>query len=107
MIQFDAHFVATRSFLRSAQKWQKKLKPGRNMKASLDVEFDSETEASRVFEALKPEIDSAPSDKAETVIDVEDKTLFLRITSGERAPFRAAVNTYMKWIRIAHELGGK
>ncbi|MFQ5815154.1 MAG: KEOPS complex subunit Pcc1 [Candidatus Hydrothermarchaeaceae archaeon] len=74
--------------------------------AEIEIDFDSEEEAERVLMALKPELSSAPSDKTEVTLEVRGKTLFLGVSSGERAPFRAAVNTYMRWIRTAHEIGG-
>ncbi|MEE9594681.1 MAG: KEOPS complex subunit Pcc1 [Candidatus Hydrothermarchaeales archaeon] len=75
-------------------------------RADIEIEFDTSEEAQRVLGTLKPELTSSPSDKAMATLDVKEKTLFLRISSEERAPFRAAVNTYMRWIRTAHEIGG-
>ncbi len=75
-------------------------------RADVEIEFDSEDEAKRVLGALEPELKSAPSDKTETSLEVTDRSLLLSISSEERAPFRAAVNTYLRWIRTAHEIGG-
>jgi tRNA threonylcarbamoyladenosine modification (KEOPS) complex Pcc1 subunit len=75
-------------------------------RAIIEVNFNSGTEAQTVLKALEPELTSAPSDKAKVTLDVKGKTLFLNVSSSERSAFRAAVNTYLRWIRTAHEVGG-
>lgn len=73
--------------------------------AEFEFDFDNREDAERVLAALKPELSSAPSDRADVVLEAKGNRLLLRISSRKKSPFRAAVSTYLRWIRVAHEVG--
>ncbi len=73
--------------------------------AEMIFDFDSDEDARRVYEALKPELSSAPSDKTDVALEAKGKSLVLSVSAAEKAAFRAAVSTYVRWVRIAHEIG--
>ncbi len=73
-------------------------------KAEFVFQFDTEAEAEAVFLALKPELESAPSDRTSVALNREGSELHLVIASDEGAPFRAAVSAYLRWIKMIGEL---
>ncbi|MEE8168271.1 MAG: KEOPS complex subunit Pcc1 [Candidatus Hydrothermarchaeales archaeon] len=76
----------------------------REAKAELEFNFDSEEEARRLSFVLAPEIESAPSDRTSVSLNQEDNNVLLYIASREAAPFRAAVSTYLRWIKTIKEI---
>ncbi len=73
-------------------------------KAEFVFRFDTEEEAEAVFLALKPELESAPSDRTSVALNRDGSELFLTITSDEGAPFRAALSAHLRWIKMISEL---
>ncbi len=74
-------------------------------RAELEFHLDSEEEAMCIYQSIKPELDATPSDRATVALNPRGEKLLLSIEAREAAPFRAAVLTYLRWIRTAKEIG--
>ena len=74
--------------------------------ATVKFEFKSEQVLKTVFSALKPETLSAPTRRSKTYIEVNGKTLTLKFEARDTTALRAALNSYLRWIRLIVEILG-
>jgi len=72
--------------------------------ATVKFEFKSEQVLKTVFNALKPETLSAPTRRSKTYIEVNGKTLTLKFEAKDTTALRAALNSYLRWIRLIVEI---
>ncbi|MFQ6136179.1 MAG: KEOPS complex subunit Pcc1 [Candidatus Hydrothermarchaeales archaeon] len=68
-------------------------------KIAMEIEFDSEDESKVVFEALRPEL--GPTDRTKVNLRNEKNRLHLEVVAKDSAAFRAALNSYFRWIRTS------
>jgi KEOPS complex subunit Pcc1 len=73
-------------------------------RANIEVNFDSEEDANIIFRAIGPEVRSTPSDKAHTKIELEGNKLMIEISAKDAAAFRAAINTYYRWLKVSKSI---
>ena len=76
----------------------------KSAKAQIEVTFDSNKDAQVIFEALMPELHSAPSDKADAKLEIEKNKVLVTISAEDASAFRAAINTYLRWIKVSKSL---
>jgi tRNA threonylcarbamoyladenosine modification (KEOPS) complex Pcc1 subunit len=57
-----------------------------------------------VLKALSPETDDLP--RARATISAAPCGLRLRVTADDTGALRAAINSYMRWIKISLDVGG-
>ncbi len=69
--------------------------------AHVKLHFDSEREAQVIHNALKPELISALSDRASVEFTRRKNEIELGIKAADAASFRAALNSYMRWIIVS------
>ena len=72
--------------------------------AAVKFEFESERVLETVYNALKPETVSAPTKRSKAHIKVDGKTLTLRFEARDTTALRAALNSYLRWIRLIVEV---
>jgi KEOPS complex subunit Pcc1 len=72
--------------------------------AEMEIAFDSEDEAEAIYRALLPEITSAPTDRARADLNLMGKNIYIKIEAKDAASFRAAINTYSRWIKVARSV---
>ncbi len=72
--------------------------------AHINLHFDSEREARIIYSVLKPELVSAPSDRASVEFTRRKNEIELGIKAADAASFRAALNSYMRWIIVSESL---
>ncbi|MBI5253971.1 MAG: hypothetical protein HY930_06230 [Euryarchaeota archaeon] len=87
--------------------------------AHIKLHFDSEREAHIIYSVLKPELISAPSDNSDRKLACVPSSLRKRasveftrrkneielgIKAADAASFRAALNSYMRWIMLSKSL---
>ena len=72
--------------------------------ATVKIEFKSEIFLQTIFEALKPETLSPPSRRSKAYVKVDGKTLILKFEAADTTALRAALNSYMRWIKLAVEI---
>jgi tRNA threonylcarbamoyladenosine modification (KEOPS) complex Pcc1 subunit len=68
--------------------------------AEIEIAFDTEEEAEVVYNALKPEVSSSPSQRSRVSLRLINRKLHLGIEATDASSFRAAVNTYSRFIKI-------
>ena len=72
--------------------------------ATVKFEFKSEKALEVVFNALKPETLSAPTRRSRAYVGVDGKTLTLRFEAKDTTALRAALNSYLRWVRLIVEI---
>lgn len=75
-----------------------------NVKAEIELGFEDLREAEIVFKSLELEIADSPSQRTETSFKLNNNTLKLEINATDATSLRAAVNSYLRWIRLSHDI---
>jgi len=73
-------------------------------KAKVEIDFENHAIAKSIFEAIKPEENSVPSKRAVTKILLENTKIFLLIDATDTVILRAAINSYLRLIKVAQEI---
>ena len=68
--------------------------------ANFEFILNSESEAKIIADAIDPEIKNKIP-KTDVKIKIIKNTLFLEIKSNDLSSFRAAINSYLRWIDTA------
>ncbi len=68
------------------------------------IEFEFGPLAGKVYEALKPELQASPSERSNIDLKVEEGLLKLFIEAEDVISLRAALNTWLRLIKIAEEM---
>ena len=71
---------------------------------TLTVEFDLGPAARPVYESLGPELHAVPSDRSKVDVELCDGVLKLFIAAEDIVSMRAAMNTWIRLIRISEEM---
>jgi len=74
------------------------------VETELEIEFENSKEAEIVLKSIKPEINGSPSDRTSVDISICDNTLKIVINALDTASFRAALNSYLRWIKLSNEV---
>ncbi len=81
-----------------------------NKKENLEIEFTlklslpSKKHAEIIYDAIKPETLTPPSYRSRASISIEDTTIILNITATDFTSLRAAVNSFLKLLKVSKEL---
>jgi len=67
-------------------------------KANIRLKFSSEKKLKTVLNSLKPEVNSAATTRARTLLRKEDRSLVLRVEADDTVALRASLNAYLRWI---------
>lgn len=67
-------------------------------KSIIEFHLDNEQEARVLYDALLPETESVPSDRAEASISVIGPVLRLEVSANDLTALRAAMNSFLSWI---------
>jgi KEOPS complex subunit Pcc1 len=71
---------------------------------TLSVEFDLGLHARPVYESLGPELQEIPSERSKVNIELSGDVLKLFIAAEDIVSMRAAVNTWLRLIRISEDM---
>ena len=81
------------------------MKSLKNVETEIEIEFDSFQEADNILRSIKPEIQSAPSDRSTVNAYLKDDNILRIEINAEDAPsFRASINSYLRWIILSYEV---
>lgn len=58
-------------------------------------------EPKKIYESIKPELTSSPTKESTINIKKQQNSLFLEIKSKNLPSFRAAMNSWLRWIQVA------
>ncbi|MCL1965808.1 MAG: hypothetical protein FWF66_04630 [Candidatus Bathyarchaeota archaeon] len=67
-------------------------------KASIHLKFSNSKQLAITVTALKPEINSPVTHRANVDLQVQDCILILTITANDTVALRAMTNVYLRWI---------
>ncbi len=71
---------------------------------SLTVEFDLGPQARPVYESLRPELQEIPSERSRVSLELTGEVLRLSVAAEDVVSMRAAVNTWLRLIRISEDM---
>jgi tRNA threonylcarbamoyladenosine modification (KEOPS) complex Pcc1 subunit len=66
--------------------------------AVLEIPLESNELAEILRQALDPETDSAPSDRAKAKVTINENVIVVEISAEDLTALRAAMNSYLAWI---------
>ena len=69
-----------------------------NGRILMEIPMDSSEVAATIFNALRPETDSSPSDRAHVNLSISESTLIIEVSASDLTALRAATNSYLSWI---------
>jgi len=79
------------------------LKP-EMIQSEIEIQMEDKKTANIIWNAVKPEIKNSPSNRSEMEMRLKDKTITLRIKSRDSTAFRAAINSTLRWIKLAYDI---
>jgi KEOPS complex subunit Pcc1 len=71
---------------------------------SLTVEFDLGPQARPVYDTLGPELQEIPSERSRVSLELAGEVLRLSVVAEDIVSMRAAVNTWLRLIRISEDM---
>ena len=76
-----------------------------NSTATIRLRFSPKKRLTAIYEALKPETRSSVTSRSKVTIQKEDKTLTLTLAfeAEDTSALRAALNSYLHWIRLTKD----
>ena len=74
--------------------------------ARIELSFPSEAQAEVVYAAVLPEVHSSPANRAGASFKREGCKIILEVSARDAASFRASLSSFMRWLKLAAELGG-
>lgn len=75
-----------------------------DISSRLAIDIGDSSAASRVLQALLPEVKSNKSKAATVAIEVEGSRILISITASTIAATRALLNSYIRWISISLDI---
>lgn len=78
--------------------------PLENVKSEFKIEFETIEDAEIILKVLEPEIRTSPSLRSFTHIKRVDKELIMKINAADTTSFRAAINSYLRWIMLSYDV---
>lgn len=72
--------------------------------AVVRLKFPKKERLLAIFEALEPETRSAQMRRSRVKVKREDKTLTLIFDAKDTSALRAALNSYLHWIRLTRDI---
>lgn len=73
----------------------------RKVDMQFQIEFEDFNQANIILKALKPEINTSPSQRATVELSLKNKILDVSIKASDATSLRAAVNSYLRWIMLS------
>lgn len=74
------------------------------VKTELQMEFESSEDAEVILKSIEPEINTSPSDKSFTRVDLKNNILTIEIDANDTTTLRAALNSYLRWITLSYDI---
>ena len=74
------------------------------VKTELQMEFESSEDAEVILKSIEPEINTSPSDKSFTRVDLKNNILTIEIDAADATTLRAALNSYLRWITLSYDI---
>jgi len=72
--------------------------------ATIRLKFPKNDQLSAIFKALEPETRTAVSCRSKVTLNREGKTLTLIFEAKDTSSLRAALNSYLYWIRLTKDV---
>ena len=78
--------------------------PLERVKSDITVEFESDSQAKIIYDAIILEFDTAPDFRSSMTIELDGSMILINIDAEDSTSFRASVNSAIKWIKLALEI---
>lgn len=73
-------------------------------KATVRLRFTKKEQLSAIFKALEPETRSSSTSRSKVKMTKNSETLTLIFEASDTSALRAALNSYLHWIRLARDV---
>lgn len=74
------------------------------IKAEFQIKFDHREDAEVILKTIEPELKTAPRDRSQVSWNLDGNVLNLSIQALDTPILRASINSYLRWIILAHEV---
>lgn len=74
------------------------------VQAEMEIELDNPSEARILEKILKLEAEDSPSSRSRIFLHSQGKTLKIDIRADDSTSFRAVLNSYIRWLKLADEI---
>lgn len=74
------------------------------VKAEFKIKFGNPEDAEIAFKTIEVELKSAPSQRSSVSANIKNSILYLMIDAEDAHILRAAINSYLRWILLSHEV---
>ena len=78
--------------------------PLERVKSNIAVEFESDSQAKIIYDAIILEFETAPDFRSSMDMSLEGSKILIDIDAEDSTSFRASVNSAIKWIKLALEI---
>lgn len=68
------------------------------------IELDDEDSARIMYNSIKPEISFARGERSNSSIELDGRSIVIRIFSNDIVSLRASINSYVRWIKLSDEI---
>ena len=68
-------------------------------KATVRFRIPSSKHLETIFEALEPETNTPPTERSQTILRRENKSLIFTFKTSDTVALRATMNAYLRWIK--------
>ncbi len=72
--------------------------------AEFNIKFENPEDAEIVLKTIEVELESAPSERSSVTANIKKNILYLNIDAEDSHILRAAINSYLRWIILSHEI---
>ncbi len=78
--------------------------PLKKVESEIIIDLDTPLQAEIVLSSVRPEVESSPSERSSMEINVQGRSIHLKINSNDAASFRASLNSSLRWILLSLEV---
>ena len=77
-----------------------------NSTATIRLRFPVKKRLAAIYEALKPETRSSVTSRSKVTVQKDDRTMTLTLAfeANDTSALRAALNSYLHWIRLTNDV---
>ena len=74
--------------------------PLESVKSDIAIEFENQKQAKIIYDAIVLEFETAPDYRSSMNLTLDESRILIRINAEDSTPFRASVNSAIKWIHL-------
>lgn len=68
------------------------------------IEFDNFKQAEIIYKSVLPEFETSPDYRSKMTLELNNKSLIIKINAKDSTSFRASINSAIKWIKLSSQI---